>query len=81
MYCSKCGKETSDGSSFCAACGNNLAGKKQSLYDLKPQKNCLAGYFIIFVCPCNRIFVLNIINCYNSNCNAGFGYKNQYSGI
>ena len=57
MYCSKCGKETSDGSSFCAACGNNLAGKKQSLYDLKPKKTAwqaillyLSALAIEFLC-------------------------------
>ncbi len=26
MFCSKCGKETSDGSSFCQHCGENLSG-------------------------------------------------------
>ena len=38
MYCSKCGKETADGSSFCASCGNNLNKENLPLYDLKPKK-------------------------------------------
>ncbi len=38
MYCSKCGKETDNGSSFCASCGNNLNKESLPLYDLKPKK-------------------------------------------
>lgn len=68
MYCSKCGKETSDGSSFCAACGNNLAGKKQSLYDLKPKKTAwqaillyLSALAIEFLCLILLIVTIVIV--------------------
>lgn len=57
MFCSNCGKENSNGSNFCAYCGNSMNAQKQSSIQKKGSGNQETSLVLGIICLVSSFFI------------------------